>query len=58
VTGRVAHGRPFIFGFQTLRGIPLENVVSRMGMIFFSLDAGGNGTPPAIRYERIETAVQ
>jgi hypothetical protein len=29
-----------------------------VGMIFFSLDAGGNGTPPAIRYERIETAVQ
>jgi hypothetical protein len=29
-----------------------------MGMIFFSPDAGGNGTPPAIRYERIETAVQ
>jgi signal peptidase I len=38
--------------------IPLENVVGRVGMIFFSLDAGGNGTPPAIRYERIETVVQ
>ena len=26
--------------------IPLENVIGRVGMIFFSRDAGGNGTPP------------
>jgi hypothetical protein len=58
MTGRVAHGRPFIFLFSDLAGHSTGNVVSRMGMIFFSLDAGGNGTPPAIRYERIETAVQ
>jgi signal peptidase I len=38
--------------------IPVENVIGRVGMIFFSLDAGGNGTPPAIRYGRIGTVVQ
>jgi signal peptidase I len=35
--------------------IPVENVIGRVGMIFFSLDAGG--TQPAIRYERIGTVV-
>ncbi|MBR1279942.1 hypothetical protein [Bradyrhizobium sp. AUGA SZCCT0283] len=38
--------------------IPVENVIGRVGMIFFSLDAGGNGAPPAIRYGRIGTVVQ
>jgi signal peptidase I len=38
--------------------IPLENVIGRVGMIFFSRDAGGNGTEPAIRYGRIGTVVQ
>ena len=37
--------------------IPLENVVGRVGMIFFSRDAGGDGKP-AIRYERIGTVVR
>ena len=36
--------------------IPVENVIGRVGMIFFSLDAGG--TQPAIRYGRIGTVVQ
>ncbi len=38
--------------------VPVENVIGRVGMIFFSLDAGGSGTQPAIRYERIGTVVQ
>ena len=38
--------------------IPVENVIGRVGMILFSLDAGGNGTPPSIRYGRIGTVVQ
>lgn len=38
--------------------IPLENVIGRVGMIFFSRDAGGGGTQPAIRYGRIGTVVQ
>jgi signal peptidase I len=38
--------------------IPLENVIGRVGMIFFSRDAGGNGAQPAIRYGRIGTVVQ
>jgi signal peptidase I len=38
--------------------VPVENVIGRVGMIFFSLDAGGNGTQPVIRYERIGTVVQ
>jgi signal peptidase I len=38
--------------------IPLENVIGRVGMIFFSLDAGGSGTQPVIRYGRIGTVVQ
>ena len=33
--------------------IPLENVVGRIGMIFFSRDAGGDDTPSTIRYGRI-----
>jgi hypothetical protein len=40
------------------RYIPLENVIGRVGMIFFSLDAGGSGAQPAIRYGRIGTVVQ
>jgi hypothetical protein len=99
MTGRVAHGRPFIFlfsgiaatlhshprpspifsrpwsapppsgPFPTMTGptclrpasmgyIPLENVIGRVGMIFFSRDACGDGTPTVIRYERIGTVVQ
>jgi signal peptidase I len=38
--------------------IPLENVVGRVGMIFFSRDAGGDGAPTVIRYGRIGTVVQ
>jgi signal peptidase I len=38
--------------------IPLENVVGRVSMIFFSRDAGGDGAPTVIRYERIGTVVQ
>jgi len=38
--------------------IPLENVVGRVSMIFFSRDAGGDGTPTVIRYRRIGTVVQ
>jgi len=38
--------------------IPLENVIGRVGMIFFSRDAGGGGTPTVIRYGRIGTLVQ
>jgi signal peptidase I len=36
--------------------IPLENVIGRVGMIFFSRDAGAK--PPAIRYERIGAVVR
>ena len=38
--------------------IPLENVIGRVGMIFFSRDAGGDGMPTVIRYGRIGTMVQ
>jgi signal peptidase I len=38
--------------------IPLKNVVGRVGMIFFSRDAGGDGMPTVMRYERIGTVVQ
>ena len=38
--------------------IPLENVIGRVGMIFFSRDAGGDGAPTVIRYGRIGTMVQ
>ena len=38
--------------------IPLENVVGRIGMIFFSRDAGGNDMQPAIRYGRIGMVVR
>jgi signal peptidase I len=38
--------------------IPLENVIGRVGMIFFSVDAGGNGAQPAIRHGRIGTVVR
>jgi signal peptidase I len=38
--------------------IPLENVVGRVSMIFFSRDAGGDGAPTVIRYGRIGTVVQ
>ena len=33
--------------------IPLENVIGRAGMIFFSRDAVGRGAPPGIRWGRI-----
>ena len=36
--------------------IPLENVIGRVDLIFFSRDA--NGKPPAIRYGRIGTVVR
>lgn len=38
--------------------IPLENVIGRVGMIFFSLERGSDGAEPAIRFERIGTVVQ
>jgi signal peptidase I len=42
----------------TVGYIPLENVIGRVGMIFFSRDASDDGTPPAIRYGRIGTVVR
>jgi signal peptidase I len=64
VTGRVAHGRPFIYDNSTdcrvltsVGYIPLENVVGRVGMIFFSLNAGGSGTQSVIRYWRHAGAI-
>jgi len=38
--------------------IPLENVIGRVSMIFFSRDAGGDGALTVIRYGRIGTVVQ
>jgi signal peptidase I len=38
--------------------IPLENVIGRVGMIFFSRGTGGGGAPTVIRYGRIGTLVQ
>jgi hypothetical protein len=35
-----------------------ENVLGRVAMIFFLRDAGGDGMPTVIRYERIGTVVQ
>jgi hypothetical protein len=40
-----AYGRPSFL----VSGIPLGNVIGRVGMIFFSLDASGNDAPPVIR---------
>jgi signal peptidase I len=37
--------------------IPLENLIGRFGMIFFS-NAAVSGAPPSIRYERIGTTVR
>ena len=38
--------------------IPLENVIGRVSMIFFSVDAGGNGAQHAIRHDRISAVMQ
>lgn len=38
--------------------IPLENVIGRVGMIFFSVDAGGNGAQSNVRHGRIGTVVR
>ena len=38
--------------------IPLENVIGRVGMIFFSRDTDSGGAPTVIRYCRIGTLVQ
>ncbi|WP_275194288.1 signal peptidase I [Bradyrhizobium sp. CSA207] len=38
--------------------IPIENVVGRVGMIFFSMAAGTREQPSSIRYERIGTIVR
>jgi len=38
--------------------IPLENVIGRVGKIFFSIDAGGHGAQHAIRHDRIDAVVQ
>jgi signal peptidase I len=38
--------------------IPLENVIGRVSMIFFSRDAGGDGAPTVVRYGRIGSVVQ
>lgn len=38
--------------------VPLENLVGRVGMIFFSRDAGGDGVPSTIRYGRIGALVR
>ena len=37
---------------------PLENGIGRVAMIFFSRDAGDDGMPTVIHYERIGTMVQ
>jgi len=38
--------------------VPLENIVGRAGMIFFSRANGDDGAPPSPRYERIGTTVR
>ena len=38
--------------------IPLENVIGRVGMIFFSVDSGGNGAQSSVRHGRIGTVVR
>ena len=38
--------------------IPFENLVGRSSVIFFSLDAGGDGTEPRVRTERIGRVVR
>jgi len=42
---------------QAVGYIPLENVIGRVGMIFFSRAVGGEGTPSTIRYGRIGALV-
>nr|WP_083842495.1 signal peptidase I [Bradyrhizobium sp. ORS 375] len=38
--------------------IPVENIIGRFGMIFFSRDPGGEGAAPRTRFERIGTVVR
>ncbi len=38
--------------------IPLENLIGRVEVIFFSREAGENGAPPVVRTERIGTMVR
>jgi signal peptidase I len=38
--------------------IPLQNIIGRAGMIFFSRAAAMDGAPPSMRYERIGTMVR
>jgi signal peptidase I len=38
--------------------IPLENVIGRVGVMFFFIDPGSNGAQPAIRHDRIGAVVQ
>ena len=38
--------------------VPIDNVVARVSMIFFSRAAGGPGKPSSIRFERIGTMVR
>jgi len=38
--------------------VPLENLIRRVDIIFFSIDRASNKAQPRIRYERIGTAVR
>jgi len=42
----------------TIGDIPLENLIGRAGLIFFSIDGGSNGEPAGIRWGRIGTVVK
>ena len=43
---------------STIGFVPIDNVVGRVSMIFFSRAAGGPGEPTTIRFERIGTIVR
>jgi signal peptidase I len=38
--------------------VPFENLIGRVGVVFFSIKPDSGKTPPAIRYERIGTVVR
>jgi hypothetical protein len=51
-----ARGHLFVLGDN--RDNSTENFIGRVGMIFLSSDAGGDGKEPAIRYGRTGMVVQ